>query len=126
MQNPDKWKYPSNQGGGTSGSPSIQGPKVPTPPTGGIPTGTAHYGAALPSSLYDLGGHNKPQMPQLAPEQLIYMAGGPQMAPNNLSMHHHFLQQQTLAVQAAQQHSLRQQVQQQQVSCMFFFKCNFG
>ncbi|ENN72702.1 hypothetical protein D910_08632 [Dendroctonus ponderosae] len=115
IENHDKWKYPSvTQGTTAAGSPSMQGPKIPTPPTG-IPTG-AHYGAALPSSLYDLNPHSKPHMAQLGGEQLIYMPGGHQLAAHGhggLSLHHHYLQQQTqLAVQAAQQQSLRQ-VQQQ-------------
>ncbi|KAL1513303.1 hypothetical protein ABEB36_002725 [Hypothenemus hampei] len=114
IENHDKWKYPSvSLAAPPAGSPLIQGPKVPTPPTG-LPTGATHYGAALPSSLYDLGSHSKPHMPQLAPEQLIYMPGGHQLAPhghNSLSLHHHYLQQQTLAVQAASQ-TLRQIPQQ--------------
>ncbi|XP_066143874.1 pumilio homolog 2-like isoform X2 [Euwallacea fornicatus] len=113
IENQDKWKYPSANHG-ASASPSIQMPKVPTPPVSGIPTGATPYGAALPSSLYDLGGHNKPHMPQLAPEQLIYMPGSPQLGPGSLSLHHHYVQQQTLALQAAQQQTLRQVQQQQQ------------
>ncbi|XP_030751566.1 pumilio homolog 2-like isoform X3 [Sitophilus oryzae] len=126
IDNQDKWKYSSiGQGAASSASPSMQ-PKVPTPPTG-MPGGAAHhYGAALPSSLYDLG-HSKPPMQQIPPEQLIYMPpGGHQMGPHGpggLSLHHHYLQQQSLAaVQAAQQQSLRQaptdirHLQQQQVS----------
>lgn len=120
IENNDKWKYsPAGQGAGSSASPSMQGPKVPTPPTG-IPTGATHYGAALPSSLYDLG-HSKQPMAQLAPEQLIYMPpGGHQLAApshGGLSLHHHYLQQQNLAaVQAAQQQTLRQVQQQHQIA----------
>ncbi|XP_050308569.1 pumilio homolog 2-like isoform X3 [Anthonomus grandis grandis] len=112
IENSDKWKYPSSSQGVSSGSPSMQGPKDPTPP-GAMPSG-APYGATLQSTLYDLGV-SKGHMPPLAPEQLIYMPGGPQLAPpghGSLSLHHHYLQQQSLAVQAAQQQQQQQQQQQ--------------
>ncbi|XP_076254783.1 maternal protein pumilio-like isoform X4 [Rhynchophorus ferrugineus] len=113
IDNQDKWKYPSlGQGAASSVSPSMQGPKVPTPPTG-IPTGATHYGAALPSSLYDIG-HSKAPMPQLPPEQLIYMTpGSHQMTPHGPGGLHNYIHAMA-AVQASQQQTWRHA--QQQVS----------